>query len=135
MKTLPTTAFGLLLPGLLVLAGCRQDSGGNKVPTEGGNITSLGSIRSALSVYYGDHEGKYPAELSELTAGGRYLSALPELRGTPHAPTDETAYYSDVRSSDTGRWGYVNEPASKDFGTVWVDCTHTDMKERNWTQF
>lgn len=125
----------LPLLGLFLLAGCRMDSGGNKVPTEGGNLGALGQVRSALSIYYGDHEGRYPAALSELTAGGRYLPELPSVKGLPHPSSSEAAEYSSPSSSDTGRWGYVNDPTSKEFGTVWIDCTHTDAKGRSWTQF
>src|SRR5258708_10880139 len=47
---------------------------------EGRTKANLGSIRSALSIYYGDTEGWYPAianSLPVLTAGGRYLASVP----------------------------------------------------------
>src|SRR5882672_3797943 len=49
---------------------------------EGRTKANLGTIRSALSIYYGDTEGWYPAvsattNLQALTTGGRYLQAVP----------------------------------------------------------
>ncbi len=49
---------------------------------EGRTKANLGTIRSALSIYYGDSEGWYPAaaagaNLAILTTGGRYLQTVP----------------------------------------------------------
>src|SRR5438309_1815464 len=47
---------------------------------EGRTKANLGTIRSALSIYYGDTEGWYPVVangLSGLTVGNRYLQAVP----------------------------------------------------------
>src|SRR5512140_632408 len=49
---------------------------------EGRCKANLGTIRSALSIYYGDLEGWYPtdgpgAAIVSLTTGGRYLQTMP----------------------------------------------------------
>src|ERR1700733_11393030 len=47
---------------------------------EGRTKANLGTIRSALSIYYGDTEGWYPSagnNIASLTAGGRYLQSVP----------------------------------------------------------
>src|SRR5262249_14089930 len=52
---------------------------------EGRTKANLGTLRSALSIYYGDTEGWYPAaptatpgvNLSLLANAGRYLQAVP----------------------------------------------------------
>src|SRR6266851_1041081 len=49
---------------------------------EGATKGNLGTIRSALSIYYGDSEGWYPAiagttNLATLTFGSRYLQTVP----------------------------------------------------------
>src|ERR1700689_4960106 len=49
---------------------------------EGRTKANLGTVRSALSIYYGDSEGWYPAavagsNLTTLTIGGRYLQSIP----------------------------------------------------------
>ncbi len=47
---------------------------GKEASTKG----NLAVIRSAVGVYYADHEGQYPSSLSELTSGSKYLSNIPE---------------------------------------------------------
>src|ERR1035437_7420472 len=47
---------------------------------EGRTKANLGTIRSALSIYYGDSEGWYPvgaAALNSLTVSTRYLNKIP----------------------------------------------------------
>src|SRR3977135_4079302 len=48
---------------------------------EGATKGNLGTLRSALSIYYGDTEGVYPTErtsFSSLTTGGKYLQGVPQ---------------------------------------------------------
>src|SRR5882672_11240920 len=52
---------------------------------EGRTKANLGTLRSALSIYYGDTEGWYPAGngaanngLATLTLGGKYLNGVPK---------------------------------------------------------
>ena len=54
---------------------------------EGASKGNLGSIRSSLSIYYGDMEGQYPMQLAALTIAGKYLSALPNAK-TPNYHAD-----------------------------------------------
>ncbi|MFH2201596.1 MAG: hypothetical protein ABIJ96_00630 [Elusimicrobiota bacterium] len=110
---------------------------------------NLGSIRSAISIYYGDMEGLYPADLGALTVGGRYIERIPRVwdndggrsgdslfpaskPAVPHPLSAEAEYFDGFVPRDSGRWGYVNNPASKEFGVVFVDCTHTDSKGTSW---
>src|ERR1700730_6560701 len=45
---------------------------------EGRTKANLGTIRSALSIYYGDSEGWYPTDtLASITTAGRYLQNIP----------------------------------------------------------
>src|SRR5476649_2568627 len=45
---------------------------------EGRTKANLGTIRSALSIYYGDLEGWYPIDnLATLATAGRYLQVIP----------------------------------------------------------
>src|SRR5206468_6229263 len=56
--------------------------------SEGASKGNVGSIRSALSIYYGDMEGQYPADMASLTVAGKYLSSVPSAK----APN----YHSDT---------------------------------------
>lgn len=119
-----------------------------KKAKEGGTKGNLGAIRSALSVYYSDNEGKYPgasadgadANLNILVP--TYLDAFPTVktgRGE-HADVSSVHAYrgttydskGDATITDDGQWGYwYNGAAAGAVGTyagVFVSCTHTDTK-------
>jgi len=99
---------------------------------EGASKGSLGSIRSALSAYYGDNNGTYPASIEALTVGGRYLQSIPHAKLSPYHP-DSAAV--KARVDDAGGWSYDNDPRSAYFGTLWLNCTHTDARGSVWTSY
>lgn len=105
---------------------------------EGSTKGSLGSIRSALSVYYGDTEGQYPGNLAGLTT--KYIASVPyaKLPGTGHGDLNtEIDISSTVATNITnaGGWAYVNAMGNE-WGTVLVNCTHTDKtKGVSWTTY
>ncbi len=90
---------------------------------------SLGSVRSALTIYYSDTEGLFPATGSlalALTAGSKYLRELPFIQiPGKHENLNSVASALD----DTGDWLY----ASQVEGHVAVNCTHTDTKSSVWS--
>ncbi|MFC1679726.1 hypothetical protein ACFL2T_05900 [Elusimicrobiota bacterium] len=134
---------GILLISLLSLGSVRSlvpHGSGLYAPSKG----NLGAIRSALMIYYGDMRGVYPLTLEALTTNGMYLSRIPEAAAFPHhAPTDRSEPYKSLPwkrgskepSRDTGAWGYVADPESEEFGTVFIDCTHADTKGNPWTHY
>jgi prepilin-type N-terminal cleavage/methylation domain-containing protein len=81
---------------------------------EGASKGNLGSIRSALSIYYGDLEGVYPDAMASLSA---------EARGLLTAV------------SNAGGWWYDNQLTDANIGQVLVNCTHTDSKGSVWTVY
>ncbi|MBI3554407.1 MAG: type II secretion system protein [Elusimicrobia bacterium] len=103
--------------------------------SEGASKGNLGGVRSALSVYYGDMEGQYPADLASLTVSGKYLQTLPVSK-SPN-------YHSDVSSvltglfapDDTGGWMYDNIVSDGNAGVIWVNCTHSDSRGTTWTTY
>src|SRR5213078_2584689 len=48
--------------------------------SEGASKGNLGALRSAMSIYYGDMEGTYPANMTALTIGGKYLTVVPPAK-------------------------------------------------------
>lgn len=105
--------------------------------SEGACRGNLGAMRSALSIFYGDTQGRYPFHPSALLYGKRYLSALPKAR-TPHYHPDSNKVRIGASSSDaddSGGWLYVGDPSSKERGTLLVNCTHTDTKGSAWTSY
>ena len=93
---------------------------------------SLGSVRSAISIYYSDTEGVFPSTGSldtALTTNGKYLKELPYI-GIPK-PGNHINTNTEANGSigDTGQWYY---PSSTE-GHVAVNCTHTDTKSSVWS--
>ena len=99
---------------------------------EGAQQGNLGSLRSAISIYYGDMDGHYPSDVLSLTQNGKYLNAVPfsELKGY-HT---DTAQISSV-FNDAGGWRYDGDADSTQFGSIWVNCTHTDSKGASWSSY
>lgn len=104
---------------------------------EGATLGNLGAIRSALSIYYADQGTTFPSTVGSLTVGGQYLKAIP--------PTSWANYHQDTAVvkegpgssaiDDSGGWAYDNDPNDADFGKIWVNCTHTDIKGSSWTTY
>lgn len=104
---------------------------------EGATKGGLGTLRSALSIYYGEAGGQYPASLEALIPNP--LEEMPKAELPEHKETDVwTAYGAEACADgfkDTGGWGYVADAAAPCRGHVFVDCTHTDSKGSSWTAY
>lgn len=110
---------------------------------------SLGAVRSAVSIYYGDTEGNYPGNLFEgLTYGNRYM---PAIGGVP------SLGIFDLPKNNAGNpgHGYGNVDASGEVtqdianftedgnalhfntntGDLYVFCSHNDTKGNKWTSY
>jgi uncharacterized RDD family membrane protein YckC/type II secretory pathway pseudopilin PulG len=124
----------LAIPKFLQLAGAAG---------EGSAKAGLGSLRAAASVYYGENNGKYPAQLSDLTP--KQLAQIPALKLKDHPQSSEVTNYEGAvcsgtavdptKARDTGRWGYVSDPAATCFGSIFVDCVHVDSKQKQWVSY
>ena len=101
---------------------------------EGASKGNLGSIRGALSIYYGDLEGQYPDDMASLTVSGKYLSSIPNAK-SPNYHTDTSTTVNSATASDAGGWVYNNVQGNANLGTLWVNCTHTDTKGSVWTSY
>jgi prepilin-type N-terminal cleavage/methylation domain-containing protein len=104
--------------------------------SEGASKGNLGSIRSALSIYYGDMEGNYPATMDALTISGKYLSAIPKAKA-PNYHGDSSGETDGLLSAVNGNggWWYDNTIGDSNVGQVLVNCTHTDSKGSIWTSY
>ncbi|MFH2201595.1 MAG: hypothetical protein ABIJ96_00625 [Elusimicrobiota bacterium] len=91
-------------------------------------------------------EGVYPADLGTVGAS-LYNKRIPRIWSgddvtdsffparrpdVPHPFSAEVEYFDERIPRDSGRWGYVSNPTDANFGTVFVDCTHTDSRGDLW---
>jgi prepilin-type N-terminal cleavage/methylation domain-containing protein len=105
--------------------------------SEGATKGNLGAIRSALSIYYGDMEGVYPASPAGMTLAGKYIATIPAAK-TPnyHADSSGNTFGSTVNPpNDAGGWVYDNLAGDSYYGSNFVNCSHTDTKGSQWETY
>jgi prepilin-type N-terminal cleavage/methylation domain-containing protein len=118
---------------------------------EGAAKGALGSIRSAVSIYYGDMEGKYPADITTgLTSAMALLPGLPSaVLPSPagHSANNVEGQAGSVNTCPPGMadlantqiWyyfpDYTPQPNSACAGNVYIHCTHTDSKGSLWSNY
>lgn len=112
---------------------------------EGSTKGNLAMLRSALSIYYADNEGIYPADnLDSLTANGKYLKEMPDAYVPGNHVKSRVVENNDnwgmgsMLVLDRGTWFYWNwdTPLSpRRRGDIWISCTHQDLKLTPWTAY
>ncbi|MBD3270930.1 MAG: prepilin-type N-terminal cleavage/methylation domain-containing protein [Elusimicrobia bacterium] len=124
---------------------------------EGATKGNLGTMRSALSIYFADIEGFYPCGLdadnnalrTNLTP--KYIKSIPSCfcPGYHARSTKEDNVEFDPNGDlDNGHWGYdggdkdafdkeSGRGAGKDanWGTFWITCGCTDTKSTTWSAY
>jgi general secretion pathway protein G len=114
---------------------------------EGATKGNLGAVRSALSIYYGEQEGRYPTIATQVPAdltmdNGKYIKAMPVSYCPPYfgklATVTALSTFAAL-GNDTGNWGYQQNatPAATDkqWGDIWVNCASTDSKGTVWAVY
>ena len=148
--TLVETLFILLVLGFLAAVVVPLFGDAMRKSKEGQTKVNLGLIRNALSVYYADNDGRFPAGpygfnttylQAALTSDIRYLRKWPMAHCPPHHPkiaTVDTFATSDAKAedpTDDGEWIYVSNQDHEDWGKIMVECYHTDMAGTIWTDY
>lgn len=105
---------------------------------EASTKNNLLTLRDGASVYYGE-AGAYPRDdLAVLALNARYVSRIPTAKTPGHHPHSEAVHAGASGAAavdDGGGWAYVNNADSAEFGRIWVNCTHTDMKGLAWSSY
>jgi len=101
---------------------------------EGAVQGNLGTLRSAISIYYADMEGQYPQSPSVLTVGSRYLNAVPSAKIPGYHAVSALVTLS-VSADDAAGWVYNNTTSNSRFGFIGVNCVHTDSKGSVWSSY
>jgi prepilin-type N-terminal cleavage/methylation domain-containing protein len=101
---------------------------------EGGLQGNLGSIRSALSIYYADMDGLYPQSLSVLTSSARYLKEIPPAK-VPGYHDASVLVTLASSADDGGGWVYNPDATHLRYGAALVNCIQTDSKGSVWSSY
>jgi type II secretory pathway pseudopilin PulG len=113
---------------------------------------NIGLIKSAISIYYGDHEGIWPSTLdvNDRTPGfgfGNYLESLPPVRATHPRDPSKSPAGNDVTYQAFGDepslavpnhagsgWRY-DGPRNGNTGRIWINSTCTDTEGVPYTTY
>ena len=82
---------------------------------EGASKGNLGSLRSALSIYYGDMEGQYPRH--GRADRQRQVPAIPVAKAPNYHP--DTSVIDVSPATDAGGWSYNNMHRLATRGRCW----------------
>ncbi len=109
----------------------------------------MGSVRSAVSIYYSDNEGIFPFSLTDALKAGlvpKYLDAIPALQFPTvpsHGPGNVSSYSTigGIPASDCpfipglgGFWVYdIQSDTANNWGILAFTCTHPDSTGRIWS--
>lgn len=136
--------------GILATIAIPKFAGLIRKSSEGQTKGNLGALRSVVSIYYGENE-TYPApsasgdtsvasSMGQLLTmqNGKYIQKAPNCYNPPYHASNSAfvVTLSTVdESSYPGSWGYDASKADQGWGTVWVNCTHTDTNGKNWSTY
>ena len=96
-------------------------------------IRRLAGMRMAMTLFRLS-KGSAPLDFYDIVKSGR-LEAPLELKLKWHRASSNVRPADAIKTKDTGGWAYVNDPKSRDFGTIFIDCAHRDEKGRHWSEF
>jgi len=122
---------------------------------------SLGAVRSALSIYYGDTEGVYPTTdvFAALTTNNKYMPAVANVSSLgrfvipPVTATGNTGHSGGMFASVSANTGVLYDGAgivdaveaanvvlaygagANTLGEVYMNCSHEDTKSARWTTY
>lgn len=119
---------------------------------EAATQANIAAIKSAISIYYGDHEGIWPdtLDVNDKTPGygfGNYLENMPKVKAThPRDPSkspagDEVVYKSftdepSLAAPDSfGRGWRYDGPKQGNTGRIWVNSSCTDSRGVSYTTY
>jgi prepilin-type N-terminal cleavage/methylation domain-containing protein len=112
---------------------------------------TLGAVRSAISIYYGDQEGLNASNLFDgLTTNNRYMPSMgnvgslgayniPKTNSTLGNPGHTGALYANLSAAAGVAANTYNDATPLNYnsttGDVGVNCTHNDTKSTVWTSY
>jgi uncharacterized RDD family membrane protein YckC len=109
---------------------------------EGRTKGCLATLRIQLKLYYTDNNNIYPATVQD-TLVPKYIKRIPECECVrSHPVSNEVRIIQDSHGErlayfvqDSGKWLYMGDKTSPDWGNVIIDCTHTDRSGYTWSSY
>lgn len=105
---------------------------------EGCTKGNLGTLRSAISIYYGDNESTQLLDLNALWLGQKYIAGIPQAYyPTHHDPNTKvgagntTAFL--LSTEEGAAWWLFTDAGNEN--KVVPNCYHSDMKGKPWTSY
>jgi hypothetical protein len=103
---------------------------------EGTTIGRLNDLRQAILLYYQDHNGVFPRELSPSSPFGRYLAAIPAVEplhptGGGASPAGRQVTYGVNLPEGYGQGWYYNYES----GQIYVNSVGRDSRGNSYTTY
>jgi hypothetical protein len=126
---------GILLLFLLLLVGMRFSFLMEKT-REGTTVGRLHQIRQALLLFYQDHNGLFPRELSPQSTFGQYLPDVPAVdslhpRGGTASPAGREITYGTGSPLGFGRGWYYNYET----GRIYINSIGLDTRGLSYSAY
>jgi prepilin-type N-terminal cleavage/methylation domain-containing protein len=102
---------------------------------EAGTKGRLGSVRSAITLYYMENDQVFPVDYAGLIQPThRYINDETLLFTGPHPEAINVQDIPDVDGfSDVGEWAYVS--GGFHIGYFYIQCIHTDSSSKIWSSY
>lgn len=130
-----TVIPGAIFALLLIAAGVRFSQLVEKT-REGTAIGRLNELRQSILLYYQDHNGIFPRELSPSSPFGRYQSQIPAVprlhpsRGGASPAGSQVTYGKGVPEGYGQGWYYNYES-----GQIYLNSTGRDSRGNSYTTY
>jgi prepilin-type N-terminal cleavage/methylation domain-containing protein len=94
---------------------------------------NLSALRSAVMIYYGNNEGRWPDDLSA-SAFTEYIAAIPPAKATPLGDSTNVVSVTDVPNAYGVGWAYCSALGTYE-GQIWCNSNSIDSKGASFTTY
>jgi general secretion pathway protein G len=94
----------------------------------------LFSLRSALAMYYGDNNGRYPgSDIGKELVEKGYIEKIPYVYIPHHKKSNQIITTNLDKNTDSGGWAYkvddTPDSSGRTKGQIWINCSHGDWSK------
>src|SRR5690242_16357332 len=135
--TLIELVIGVALIGLLASIAVSKINDVIRRAQEARTKGNLAILRASIAAYLANSGGSYPSVLEDVTQGPMpVLSKIPLKLTPPYHPEGNSVSNGPraAMADSRGDWYYFNASADPEYGTVVVNCVHTDLHGKTWSE-